>query len=57
MKQKPIKKLELKKQTITKLSEKQMSQVQGGSFTVMYTAGCATDFTRIIRTISISFNP
>jgi Fe-S cluster assembly iron-binding protein IscA len=58
MQQKQVKKLELKKKTITRLSENQNRQVEGGSIISIIvvtggcvSAGCATDFTRVTRTI------
>jgi hypothetical protein len=48
----PIRKLELKKKTISKLGSKQVNSFGGDSWTISYaTIGCGSDFTRVTRTI------
>jgi hypothetical protein len=52
MQKQPIRKLELKKKTISKLSQQQVNSFGGESWSISYaTIGCATDFTRVTRTI------
>ena len=49
MDQKPLRKLSLKKKTITKLTESEAQSVNGGSW---YATGvCATDFTRPVASL------
>lgn len=50
MEQKPVRKLSLKKKTITRLSETEAQNVNGGS--IYYSGVCATDFTRIFQTLA-----
>jgi hypothetical protein len=58
MQKKPMRKLELKKKTVSKLSQQQMNS-NADSWTIIYqtagcvTNGCGSDFTRVTRTISI----
>lgn len=59
MKQKPVKKLNLGKKTITRLGEPEINAAVGGSFTtisVAYTRSCMTDITRP-PTISVHTGP
>jgi len=58
MEKKPIRKLELKKKTISQLSQKQMNSDGGESWSIIYvtggcgiTNGCGSDFTRAITSI------
>ncbi|MBL0155350.1 MAG: hypothetical protein IPP93_18520 [Chitinophagaceae bacterium] len=57
MNQKPLSKPELKKKTISRLTEKETKAVQGGSiyFPPIYyfSAACGSDFTRPISPIFI----
>jgi hypothetical protein len=54
---KPVRKPELKKRTISQLSQKQMNYDGGGSWTISYASvGCMTDFTRPNTTIIISIS-
>ncbi len=58
MQTKPVRKLELKKKTISQLSQKQMNY-DGGStvYTISYaTVSCGSDFTRPNTTIIISIS-
>jgi len=61
MEKKPIRKLELKKKTISRLGQNHMQFGADSWTTIIYqtgacvTRGCATDITR--TTISISINP
>lgn len=50
---KPARKLELKKKTISQLTQGQSHQNYDGASTtiVVATVGCQTDFTRVTRTI------
>lgn len=50
---KPARKLELKKKTISQLTQGQSHQNYDGASTtiVVATVGCATDITRVTRTI------
>lgn len=58
MKQKPVKKLNLGKKTITRLGESEMNAAFGGTFSsiVVYSRGCMTDITRP-PTISVQTGP
>ena len=57
MQQKPVRKLELKKKTISRLSQNQVQFGADSWTTIIYqtggcvTQGCGSDFTRVTRTI------
>ena len=54
MKQKPVKKLNLGKKTISRLNAEESKAAQGGSIiSIYYSRGCMTDITRP-HTISVS---
>ncbi len=56
MQTKPVRKLELKKKTISQLSQRQMNH-DGGSWTfTYYSVSCMTDITRPTTTIVISIS-
>lgn len=56
MQTKPVRKLELKKKTVSQLSSKQMN-TDGGSWTfTYYSVSCGSDFTRPNTTIIISIS-
>lgn len=56
MKQNHVKKLNLGKKTITRLTDTDAKAVNGGSFVsvIYYTSGCQTDFTRPGTTVMTS---
>ncbi len=58
MQTKPVRKLELKKKTISQLSQKQMNYDGGSTIsTISYASvSCMTDFTRPTTTIVISIS-
>lgn len=56
MKKQKVRKLSLKKTTVNRLTNTELQKMEGGSFLLTggcgaFTLGCATDITRIIRTI------
>lgn len=60
MKQKPVKKLNLGKKTIARLSEPEVNAAIGGSIStisIVYTRGCMTDITRPSTTYQTSGGP
>ena len=55
---KPLRKLDLKKKTISQLGQPAMNHDGGSTTVIYYSIGCGSDFTRVTRTIiSISIYP